>query len=176
MLRVLAQKLPDVDARVGSGERIPLPDASVDVVTVAQAWHWMKREPTVAEVDRVLRRGGSLALVWNAEDSRVPWVRELDAVVGSESRSQSLPGRRVDSVGAPFGPGEAVEFSWIRRLSRAELIAYESSVSAFLIKSPQEQVHTLAALEAFLDAHPELELGGLIGLPYLTQVFRFRRA
>lgn len=39
MLDVLRRRLPEVEALDGSAERIPVPDASVEVVTVAQAFH-----------------------------------------------------------------------------------------------------------------------------------------
>src|ERR1700712_5111112 len=44
MLAQLRHALPDVDARAGSAEEIPLPDASVDAVLIGQAWHWMDPE------------------------------------------------------------------------------------------------------------------------------------
>jgi ubiquinone/menaquinone biosynthesis C-methylase UbiE len=34
------RRLPDVDARLGTAEDVPLPDASVDAVLVGQAVHW----------------------------------------------------------------------------------------------------------------------------------------
>ncbi len=38
-----------------------LPDACADIVTIAQALHWMEPEPTFAEVSRILRPGGIFA-------------------------------------------------------------------------------------------------------------------
>jgi ubiquinone/menaquinone biosynthesis C-methylase UbiE len=48
---------------VAPAERSPLPDAGVDVVTVAQAVHWFDLERFYAEVRRVAKPGGALA-VW----------------------------------------------------------------------------------------------------------------
>jgi SAM-dependent methyltransferase len=48
---------------VAPAERSPLPDATVDVVTVAQAVHWFDLERFYAEVRRVTKPGGVLA-VW----------------------------------------------------------------------------------------------------------------
>jgi ubiquinone/menaquinone biosynthesis C-methylase UbiE len=38
-----------------------LPDGSADIVTCSQSFHWMKPEPTLAEVARILRPGGVFA-------------------------------------------------------------------------------------------------------------------
>ena len=49
--------VPGVEALDGTAEAIPLPDASVDVVTVAQAFHWFDAAAALAEIARVLRPG-----------------------------------------------------------------------------------------------------------------------
>jgi ubiquinone/menaquinone biosynthesis C-methylase UbiE len=46
------------------GETAPLKSNSIDMVTVAQSFHWMQRKKTLGELVRILRRGGGLALVW----------------------------------------------------------------------------------------------------------------
>src|ERR1700739_2860687 len=41
MRKVLTARSPGVRVVEGSGESIPLPDASADAVFVSSAWHWM---------------------------------------------------------------------------------------------------------------------------------------
>lgn len=60
--------LPAVAVLDGTAEAIPLEDASIDAVTVAQAWHWFDPPAAFAELDRVLRPDGRAALVWNVRD------------------------------------------------------------------------------------------------------------
>jgi len=52
---------PDVDYRVASAEDSGLPDASMDLVTVATALHWFDLDAFFAELDRVLAPGGLFA-------------------------------------------------------------------------------------------------------------------
>jgi SAM-dependent methyltransferase len=56
---------PTARALDGTAEAMPLPDASADAVTVGQAFHWFDGPKALAEIERVLRPGGALALVWN---------------------------------------------------------------------------------------------------------------
>ena len=60
---------PGIEAREGTAEAIPLPDASVDAVSVGQAFHWFDGKLALAEMHRVLRPSGMLALLW----TRVGW-------------------------------------------------------------------------------------------------------
>lgn len=62
MREVLRRGAPGAEALPGTAEAIPLDDESLDVVTVAQAFHWFDPEPARAEIARVLRADGSLAL------------------------------------------------------------------------------------------------------------------
>jgi ubiquinone/menaquinone biosynthesis C-methylase UbiE len=58
-----APRLPGVEYRVALAEQSGLPDASIDLITVAQALHWFNHELFFKEVNRVLKPGGALA-VW----------------------------------------------------------------------------------------------------------------
>ena len=60
---------PTARALDGTAEAMPLPDDSADVVTVGQAFHWFDGPVALAEIERVLRPGGALALVWNRRPS-----------------------------------------------------------------------------------------------------------
>lgn len=53
---------PQVNFRVALAEESPLEDGTVDLVTVAQAVHWFDLKRFYAEVQRVLRPGGVLAM------------------------------------------------------------------------------------------------------------------
>lgn len=50
----------------GSADATGLGDASVDLVTVAQAFHWFDEDATRREFARILRPGGLAAIWWNS--------------------------------------------------------------------------------------------------------------
>lgn len=168
-----ARAVPGVAALAGSGEDIPLPDASVDAVVVAQAWHWVDPERAVPEVARVLTPGGQLGLVWNMRDERVEWVAELNRIV----QAYGTPlggGNGVDAIGAPFGPIERHTVEWRYHLNRSELFDLLTSRS-YVITLPEADRSTLLAdIGTLLDTHPALDGGTEIVLPYVTECYRTR--
>jgi SAM-dependent methyltransferase len=62
--RTRCAELSTVDVLVGSAQRIPVPDASVDLVHARTAYFFGPGcQPGLREADRVLRPGGTLAIV-----------------------------------------------------------------------------------------------------------------
>jgi len=78
MRRMLETICPEAEALPGTGQGIPLADASVDAVFAAQAFHWFDDERAVAEIARVLRPRGALVLMWNLPAG--PWEPSTAAV------------------------------------------------------------------------------------------------
>jgi SAM-dependent methyltransferase len=68
----------------GSAEATTLPDASVDLVTVAQAFHWFDRPRTRKELERILRPPKRLALVWNMRKS-TPFLDAYNRMLDSHA-------------------------------------------------------------------------------------------
>jgi SAM-dependent methyltransferase len=68
--------------REGVAEAIPLPDESVAAVTVGDAFHWFDHQPALAEIRRVLRPGGGLAILNTVPDwSGASWADEVGRLV-----------------------------------------------------------------------------------------------
>jgi SAM-dependent methyltransferase len=84
MLRRLGDALPGAERLAGTAESIPLDDASVDAVLVAEAFHWFATPTAVAEIARVLRPDGGLGLLWNLNDwDDEPWLEQLRVLLSA---------------------------------------------------------------------------------------------
>ena len=86
MLAVLEKKLPGVRVSQATAEEIPSGDSSYDVVVSAQAFHWFDYDKALPEIARVLRPRGRLSLVWNQRDERIPWVKRLGRIIGTQEQ------------------------------------------------------------------------------------------
>ncbi|MGD1013369.1 MAG: class I SAM-dependent methyltransferase [Acidimicrobiales bacterium] len=76
-----AVQLPAVEVFDGAAENLPLANASADVITVAQAFHWFDADAALEEFARVLVPGGGLGLLWNERDESVEWVDALSHAI-----------------------------------------------------------------------------------------------
>ena len=77
MRSMFTEQVPGVPVVAGVAESIPLLTATCDVLTAAQAFHWFDAGRSLAEIVRVLRPGGTVALLWNERDEDVPWMAEV---------------------------------------------------------------------------------------------------
>jgi len=66
----------------GTAEDTTLADASVDLVTAGQAFHWFDRTRFRAEAGRILRPGGRVALFWNRRRTDAsPFLRAYEQLL-----------------------------------------------------------------------------------------------
>ncbi|WP_091232912.1 class I SAM-dependent methyltransferase [Microbacterium sp. 3J1] len=176
MLDVLRAKLPAVAAHLGSAERIPVPDSSMSVVSVAQAFHWFERDEACTEIRRVLVENGRLGLIWNRSNPSCAWDRAAhrvahpavsDADGTTSAAAADLPG---------FEPVARQEVHWTERISRSDYLRRWATVSTFLVADPDTRAEMLAQIVHILDEHPETHGSEDLELPIVTDVFVYRRA
>jgi SAM-dependent methyltransferase len=117
----------------GTAEAMPLPDASADVVTVAQALHWFDQERALPEIHRVLREGGHLVVVWNMRDLDDPVQRGVEDLLGPMRKE--VPGQILGAWREPlarsalFGPATVGEFRYEQQFTTDDLCDRVASTS-----------------------------------------------
>lgn len=131
-----AARHPRVRYRVAPAEASGLEGASVDLVTVAQALHWFDRPAFFAEVGRVLRSGGLLAVWTYALAAITPAVdRVTDQLYRQTLRGYWSPARRQVEEGYagfafPFEPVAVPAFAMEEPWTLDRWIGYLRSWSA----------------------------------------------
>jgi len=168
MREALAAALPSVRVLDGTAEAIPLADDSVDAVTVAQAFHWFDAERAFAELHRVLRPGGRLALVWNVRDQSDPLQLRITELVepyrGDAPSHASLAWRDAFEQTDLFSPLEERRLAWTQVTDADGLVARVASIS--FVAALQEDALRQVAPRVRALAEPS----GPIELAYETQV------
>jgi ubiquinone/menaquinone biosynthesis C-methylase UbiE len=175
MRSVLASLGTSAEVLEGTAESLPLADTSVDAVTVAQAFHWFDAPAAIAELGRVLRPGGGLALVWNIRDLEDPVQQALNDLLApyrGDARSEHEQPWREDLELSPlFGPGEVRSFAWVQPYTREDLAARIASVSfvAGLAEDVREEL--LERVRSLADV-----AGDPFPFRYRTDVYLFPRS
>jgi ubiquinone/menaquinone biosynthesis C-methylase UbiE len=171
MRAVLERMVPEATSLAGSAESIPLPDASVDVVTAAQAFHWFRTEEALAEIHRVLKPGGGCALISNEWDDKDQLVRELGEILarlrpdGTHRGDQAFAAIESSPL---FGDRQEQQFPHGERLDADGLVGLMSSISAVAAASPAEQSRVEAEVRALVRTAE-------VDLPMNTKVTLLRR-
>jgi SAM-dependent methyltransferase len=168
MLRHLVRHLPSTPAAVAAAERIPLGSRSVDAVIGAQCFHWWDVDRALPEVARVLRPGGHLALVWNLRDDRIPWVRRLGELIGTQEQ-QNDPTHALLSSNL-FGFVETATFRFWQPLDRTRLHDLVLSRSNIATMNQSERERVMRKVDAMYDDYGRGADGML--LPYVTHCYK----
>ena len=166
----LAETVPAAEIVEGTAESLPLPEASVDAVTVAQAFHWFDAEAALAEIARVVRPGGAAALLWNMRDLADPLQARFHALLlpyrGDTPNEHDRPWLAEVSASRAFGPVEEWSVPWVARYTRGELAERFASVSFVAALPERERERLLATIDAVA-----LDAGGAVEFRYRTDVF-----
>jgi SAM-dependent methyltransferase len=168
MLRHLVRRLPATRAVRATAEQIPLRGRSVDVVVGAQSFHWFELDRALPEIARVLRPGGHLGLAWNLRDERVPWVRRLGALIGTQDQKNDPTHALLSSH--LFGFVESSTYRFWQPLDRGRLRDLVLSRSNVALMSDPERDRVLRKVD---DLYEEYGRGpdGML-LPYVTYCYR----
>jgi SAM-dependent methyltransferase len=160
---------PRFQSLAARAEATTLPDASVDLVTAAQAFHWFDPETTRRECARILRPGGPVALVWNDRDrTSTPLHVALEALFVAHCPSYPARQGRGDAThafDAFFGAGRWARHSLenAQRLDREGLVARIASTSFAPDPGTPARVALEDAARALFDRHAE---GGAVTIAY----------
>jgi len=176
MRAVLQRALPAVPVAAGTAEALPFRDGALDAVTVFQAFHWFDSEAAVAELHRVIRPGGRLALIWNARDRTVEWVDTAWSVM--DRVEKKAPWRDHDRWGDTalasqrwFGPLHDAVFHHAQVLSPDLVVERFRGVSHVAVLPPDEQAAMLDEVRAILTTHPDTVGRDELALPYRVDAY-----
>ena len=178
----LEEELP-VDPRLASAEDTGLPDASVDLVTAAQAFHWFDHDRAVPEMARIVRPGGGVAVFWNvAAGDRSDFLAAnfdlLARFVPEEHLDRRHPEDETEtreklSAGGWFEVDQRVQLPHSVTMTRDDFIALTfTSSNVRMFVTAADELRLRSELAELLREHAP---NGRIEVPYDVDVFVGRR-
>jgi SAM-dependent methyltransferase len=157
----------------GTAEAIPLEQGSVDAVVVGQAFHWFDGDAALAEIHRVLRPDGVLALFWNRRVDEDPVNRAIHELV--EPYRAETPTHRLDAWRAAFerpslfAPLSEHELPNEQQLDAGRMEARVGSISFIAALDEPERKRVLERARAIAGE-------GTVRVPYRAEVLMWRRS
>jgi SAM-dependent methyltransferase len=180
MREALARAVPGGAVIAGTAEAIPAADGAFDAVVCAQAFHWFAGERALAEIHRVLRPRGRLALLWNLRDESVGWVRQLSNIIdgyrGETPDERTGLWRVAFSSTDLFGTLHQLRFQHRQTLDREGLVDRVASVSYIAILTEEDRARVLDEVRELARSHPDLAGRDRFELPYVTDLYWCARA
>ncbi|HEJ9096017.1 class I SAM-dependent methyltransferase [Serratia odorifera] len=175
MLDRLAAALPQVKTLAATADALPLADESVDAVVCAQSFHWFATPQALAEIQRILKPGGKLGLVWNSRDARVSWVRKLNQIVdryqGDAPRFYTGEWRRL-FPGKGFAPLHEQAFMFGHHGAVEDVLYNRVRSTSFIAALPQaQQEQVIEQVRQLVAQQEELHGQEKITVPYQTKAF-----
>jgi SAM-dependent methyltransferase len=156
-----------------------LPEGPFDLLTSAQAWHWLDPRRRFQLAAGLLRSGGWLALFWNrTADDASAVRRDVDAVYtelfpGLSHHGTLTTGRPPAGLPPPdagFGVAAWQVFPWVRRYTTTEWTDLAQTHSDHRMLGADQRRLLLDRLSAVIDAH-----GGIYDHPYNCWLWTARR-
>jgi ubiquinone/menaquinone biosynthesis C-methylase UbiE len=130
MLTLAERNIPTATFVRGHVEELPFPDRGFDAAICAQAFHWFDAERALAELMRVVKPGGPIAIWWKALGTDEP-IRALRAAAcaraGVEPTADPFVSGFRAFYSAPFAERRLRVLSFTARLTVDEWIGYERS-------------------------------------------------
>ena len=160
---------PLVEWKDGTAENTNLPEASVDLVTCFQAFHWFTPEPSLAEFYRILKPQGKLAVVYNNRDKNDEFTAEYSRIVREASKNHPAEAKlkSVEPLAETtyFKNFQEYNFVYQQELDLTGLIGRAMSVS-YLTKSGKAYEQVVSDLENLYQQFKNQQ--GFVYMTYFT--------
>lgn len=157
----------------GAAEATTLPDASVDLITASQSFHWFDLQKARRELARILKPRGWVMLIWNERPLDAgAFLDAYEALVRRHAAEyDQITNSRADEakIREFFGrPPETAVFSYRQTFDFAGLEGRLMSSSYAPEPGHPEHEPMMAALRDLFERHNR---GGKVIFPYRTLVY-----
>ena len=154
----------------GKAEQTFLTGNSIDLITVAQAFHWMDRVAAKEEFRRILKPKGFIVMLWNIRLTHTPFLKafeELKIKFGTDYKASRMV--KEKDIAAFFHPRPLTQ----KIFSHAQVLDYQALKGQLLSTSyvpleGEEHDKMILALEDIFNKYNE---NGFVKIEYETKVY-----
>jgi len=157
----------------GTAENTTLSKNSVDLITVAQAFHWFDRVSFKSECKRILNDTGKVFLVWNDRDTNAQVIKD-----NFEVNKRYCPNFKGSSNGIDFSKDGFKDFFE----GDFELIEFENNFvydkEAFVLRNLSSSyapkvgdVYYDDYVKAITEVFDKHSVNGVVDYPYITRCY-----
>lgn len=155
----------------GTAEGTTLQNDSVDLVTVAQAFHWFRPEETRREFERILQPSGHILLIWNILQTDTPFLKAYaDLKAKYENKIEHPHRANLERIQEIFAPKPVItqNFRHTQQLNKEGFEGYFLSFSTIPLKGDERYEAMMQELDEIFEQHQQ---DGKISLTYETKLY-----
>ena len=130
---------PNVEFEVSSSDKLSFPDQSVDMISCAQAWHWLDHSTTIPEVQRVLKKPGCVAIYGYSrpilENPKAEHLLDFfyeSTLKGYWNPNRYLLDNQLSDTPFPYPLVEKHEINYKKKVPLSDFIGYIQSWSGYV--------------------------------------------
>ena len=173
----------EVETIERTAEDTGLKEATFDVATAGEAWHWFNGPRALAEISRIVRPGGGFAFFWNVVDEArselVDAERRLADEYGVSGGDIRLPGPRPETAAMVRDAGAFDEATFIQvphrvPMTGTEYLGFARTKSHLRTASAELQERYVRAFDDMLGAHG-VGPATRIDVPFIVDCWLARR-
>lgn len=177
-MREAAERLlgsyPNFKSIPAPAEDTTLEPRSIDLITVAQAFHWFDPHKTRTEFVRILKPGGWTALIWNERlVDATPFLRAYeDLLLRFATDYDQVDHRRIDeSIISTFFNGNKVELATFENCQRFNEEGLRGRLFSSSYAPSEGHSNHKPMMESLSRIFATHAVNGLVSFDYKTKVF-----
>ncbi len=156
----------------GTGEATGIKEASVDLLTWADCFHWLSKEEALQEAARIVRPSGLAVMLTNQLDTRKPWVHRLTRIMRSGDVAKPDVAPTLDENWRLVA---AETYPWEKRTKTEDILALARTRAAFLRSGVDGKERMQQNLDWYLHDHLGFSATQEVLLPYRTLLWGWER-
>ncbi len=160
-------------SRKHRAEHTGLRSNSVDLITVAQAFHWMDPVATKVEFQRILKTGGHIVLAWNIRKTDTPFLHEYNLLKNRFAIDQQQPERINESIIETFLTPASIKF---HSFPNTQLLNFDGLkgqlLSASYIPLPGHESYD-SMISALVKLFVDYNENGTVKMDYETKMYYY---